>query len=79
MSPAARGAKQTTHHGPLQRLLDISSTFRAYEIAPSREERKREKRERLHGAWAFKAKANQAEPLEYPRNRRGEEQDYRQK
>jgi hypothetical protein len=22
LSPSARGAKQTTHHGPLQRLLD---------------------------------------------------------
>src|SRR5438477_1391138 len=23
LSPSARGAKQTTHHGPLQRLLDV--------------------------------------------------------
>src|SRR5207253_3401045 len=25
LSPGARGAKQTTHHGPLQRLLGVTS------------------------------------------------------
>ena len=27
LSPGARGAKQTTHHGPLQRLLGVGATL----------------------------------------------------
>jgi len=28
LSPGARGAKETSHHGPLQRLLDVQHHIR---------------------------------------------------
>src|SRR5438105_7040352 len=32
LSPGARGAKQTTHHGPLQRLLDFECLLRMRDL-----------------------------------------------
>ena len=36
LSPSARGAKQTTHHGPLQRLLERTGDLPTYGLRPVR-------------------------------------------
>jgi hypothetical protein len=51
MSSSARGAKQTTHHGPLERLLEVTLTITTVRGRLERRKRRRQhpRVKRAHG------------------------------